>query len=111
MMKKPFELEDRVAVYGPIFNARNEQYTSGPVERRVLRIRAIGDDGLRVYDPELPGDDYYVHSKQCRRLVKKPRLRIKAVFRHPAGWQVTNLIDGELEKDVEYEFVEVRKKK
>jgi hypothetical protein len=70
-MKKPFQVGDRVAVYG---HERGKLRQCGTVEGMKGEEPISFPDTIKVRIH--PGCALYCHPKQCRRLVKKPRRRV-----------------------------------
>lgn len=110
MSKHKFKVGDRVAVYGQVETlscsfAYGEQGTVIEVFDECVTVtldKALAS-GMR---------SGCVHEKQCRRLVKKPLLRIR-VNRNACGWTYDDIDEmaRKLSPGEYIEFVEVRKKK
>ncbi len=110
MPKEPFKAGDRVRVYGMgnDMTARELEGTVVDVHQKTTWMKI---DGSR-YEGE-----YWVHPKQCRRLVKKPLARLWVNI-YPGGHFGTHLTKEEAENAptngatrVAVEFIEVRKGK
>jgi hypothetical protein len=113
-MKKPFQVGDRVAVYG--HGGIGWKRWTGRVLDPTKGAEILGPDFIRVEIEKL-NEVVHAHEKQCRRLVKKPRRRVwlgeddmkeKGLV---TGWG--GIVDisatGKPEKGF-VEFIEVRRK-
>lgn len=112
-MKKPFQVGDRVAVYGPGMLG-GVASGDGKSQRRGAVIQVPNELNLYVHIVVRldGGGDVAVHPKQCRRLVKRERRRITlyADSDGSAVWGKVVTAVGEFKPAERVEFVEVRRK-
>lgn len=99
-----FKAGDQVVVYGREWGAKMQGFKA--------KVESINEDGMLFVNTK--DTAYYVHPKQCRRLVKKPRRRIWVNF-YPTGTCV-HLSKEEADKHAGrsriecVEFIECKKK-
>jgi hypothetical protein len=102
--KRPLEVGDRVRVYG------HRGFDWKPTAARVVGF--IDDDTagmvVRVQSERYPAA--YVHPKQCRRLVKKPRRRCVLVYERGA-MRISGYTEGDYAEGERIGYVEERRKK
>lgn len=111
-MKKPFEVGERVAVYGHRALAFGVRVV-GLIEAMDQDERRMYPTGVKVRDEKYSGQAYFAHPKQCRRLVKKERRRAwlsARALRDFPGRRITADLGGPGWDD-SIEFIEVRKGK
>lgn len=89
-MKRPFEVGERVRVWGAGWQTRGfgdelkfSETVQSPWSAKVIKI----DCGNLIVrrDGDNPGDLLSVYPQQCRRLVKKPRRRVWVSFKRVPG--------------------------
>lgn len=79
-MKTPLKVGDRVRVYGKP-GPDGGCWEAVIAACRVVAPWGVGMDVRSTYDNEL----YTVHPKQCRRLIKKPRRRMRIKISEEGG--------------------------
>lgn len=107
-MSKPLQVGERVAVYGHI--SRRDRFTGVVHEKSSDEVndKFKSDNFVLVYDEEYPFSGYYCHRKQCRRLTKKPRRTLTAIYEN-YGLSI-DVYSGSYKEGESAEFIEVRRK-
>lgn len=89
MKKKPFQVGDRVRVYGSNVIAALNLGRDTLVFDGVVKSKCRNPDWINIELTKVPGRIFPFHKKQCRRLVKKKRREI-FIYMEPFTYNYTN---------------------
>lgn len=95
---------DRVAVY----MGGSKDY---PPRRTISKVLEVTDAGLRVTAPSIFGGvEFFAHTKQCRKLVKKERRKFRLQVSN-SRWSVIDTFGWYGHEGEIIDVIEVRRKK
>jgi hypothetical protein len=100
-----YEVGDKIRVYGLLLRAHDKKVLGTVDASNVCEVHSIETNDLLVV--RLSDSKYYVHPKQLRKLIKKPRRRIWVNPKYAEALVNYEFAEIEISRNHRYEWIEM----